>query len=78
MIKHYDENMSFEKINFELSDKEKKRLNEIMTELKEMFNAQTVSIGYPDGISGNDYQDIIITLNKCYIPYMFSIRSRKE
>jgi len=51
------------------TDEEKKRVEEIMNELRQIFQCQNVSLAIPDGISTSDYQDMVIRLDGCYMPY---------
>lgn len=51
------------------TEEEKKRVEEIMNELKQIFQCKTVSFGFPDGIRASDYQDMVIKLDGCYMPF---------
>ncbi len=69
-LKLYDEGLLCEKVNFELSIEEQERLKAILEELKQMFNVSgSISVGYPNGISSTDYQDVVIRLDDCYMPF---------
>ena len=72
MIKTIDDphNFRYKIQTYVFTEEEKKRVEEIMNELKQIFHCQNVSLGCPDGISGaSDYQDMVIRLDKCYMPY---------
>lgn len=71
MIKVMDDphNYQYQIQTYVFTDEEKKRVEEIMNELRQIFQCQNVSLAIPDGISTSDYQDMVIRLDGCYMPY---------
>ena len=71
MIKTIDDphNYQYKIETYIFTEEEKKRVDEILNELRQIFQCQNVSLGCPDGISASDYQDMVIRLDGCYMPF---------
>lgn len=81
MIKTIDDphNFRYGIQTYVFTEEEKKQVDEIMNKLKQIFQCQNVSLGCPDGISGtSDYQDMVIRLDGCYMPYAKRVWRSKE
>lgn len=71
MIKTIDDphNFRYKIQTYVFTEEEKKQVEEIMDKLRQIFQCQNVSLAIPDGISTSDYQDMVIRLDGCYMPY---------
>ena len=72
MIKTMDDphNFRYKIQTYVFTEEEKKQVEEIMDKLRQIFQCRNVSLACPDGISGaSDYQDMVIRLDGCYMPY---------